>query len=164
MRTKQLLAGLFVLLATLTSTAAAASADEARYCVTDLATGTEECYTSSEAVQRDLAASEAVPVLYAYQHINYNRDEDGLLTIFTSPTTCTTAYDNELNKKRATLVQHKMISSWATADYCRVRFWENQNFVLPQSALSHVGTDCPDMRTCFGSQNWNDRAASLALT
>jgi uncharacterized membrane protein len=163
MRTKQLLAGLFVLLATSTSTAAA-SADEARYCLADLPTGNQECYTTSEAAQRDLAASELVPVLYAYEHINYNRDEDGWMTVFRSATTCTTAYDNELNKKWSTLVLHKMISSWITVDYCRVRFWENRNFVPPQSPLSHVGTDCPDMRTCFGSQNWNDRAASLALT
>ncbi|MCR3753741.1 hypothetical protein [Lentzea californiensis] len=157
MRTKQLLAGLFVLLAMFTSTAAA-SADEARYCVTDLASGQRDCYSSSQEAQR--AASAEITVLVAYDGFNYTGDVE----LFVSSTTCTTAYDNELNKKYPRIFLDDRISSWVTLDDCRVRFWDGPSFGPPQSFLSLVGRDCSDMRTCFGSQNWNNRPSSLALT
>jgi hypothetical protein len=161
---KQLLALTFTLLATLagtatTASAATAAAAEGRHCVLGATPDQLACYSSEEQV---IGAQAVVyRVIVVWDDVSYR----GNRVDYYATTPCTSPYDDEQNKKAGDLEEmNNDISSWQTIGECSVRFWDGPNFGRPLSALSNVGVDCADMRTCFGSVNWNNRAGSLALT
>ena len=168
MRTKRLLAGLWVLLTALavtatTSSSSASAADLARFCVTDLSSDEGSCYASMEEAER--VSSARPTIMVAYEFPNYNENIDGRSWIIKGDRHCSEAYDNELDKRFNTRsYSTRNISSWVTTGSCRVRFWDGHDFTGSMSALSHFYVDCRDMRTCFGQTNWDNRARSFALT
>jgi hypothetical protein len=154
---------MFTLLATLAgtaTTASAAAADELEHCVLSETSDEVTCYPT----EREAKGTAAVLhlVFGAWDDVRYS----GYGRLYYATTPCTVPYDNERNKKAATIHPrlNNDITSWQTVGECAVRFYDPPNFGTPMSPLSYVGIDCEDMRTCFGSVNWNNRASSFALT
>jgi len=162
MRMKRSLAITFTLLATLAgtaTTASAAPADEGRSCILGTTPDQIRCYSNADQAR---GAEEVLYLVIAvWDDVQYRGDR----VDFYATTPCTPAYDDERNKKAPDLgSMNNDITSWQTTGECGVRFWDGPAFGPPMSPLSYVGIDCADMRTCFGSVNWNNRAGSLALT
>lgn len=136
----------------------APAAGGVQYCVTQATSDQVECHESAERVQGLFL------ILQVWDDFNF---QGVRLDVYSSVGGCTSAYDNELDKRIANLAEggwNNAIRSWNTVGQCRVRFYDPFNFGSPMSLLSNANVDCRDMRTCFGSVNWDRRASSLALT
>ncbi|WP_326948579.1 hypothetical protein OG439_07240 [Amycolatopsis sp. NBC_01307] len=150
--------------------ASAQPAPQGDYCLQALEGGPATCFASEQALASYQKAVAVSPLLTVFDDVNYTGGYKNYYSAYgraycDDSLTPNEASDGDLSNDYfdtgATV--DKDISSFVIlpGSTCLVTFYDQTGF-----HGNHVtkGVNCPDMRTCFASGNWNNRARSLAVT
>ena len=149
------------------STEPAAQGD---YCMQALEGGPAKCFASGQALRAHETAAAVDPLLTVFKDINYTGGYKNYYSAYGRATCDDALTPNEASSGDLTkdhfdtgLTVDRDISSFVIKSYstCLVTVYDQLGF---HGNHDVKGVNCPDMRTCFASGNWNNRVRSLAVT
>lgn len=153
-----------------TTPASAQPASQGDYCLQALESGPAKCFTSGQALESYQTAAAITPLLTVFDDVGYT---GGYKNYYRTDGRAYCDDDVNINEASSGDLSKDFFSTGGKVSgditsfvirsysYCVVTVFDQTGF---HGHHDTKGVNCPDMRTCFASGNWNTNVRSLAVT